>query len=302
MSINHRSPGHSVGLAEPPSLAVPSYARKIVLLLVLAILGQAALVTASADAKAARWHLRNTNNTGVANLVFDYGCWACTQTPVTGDWDNNGSDTPGMFDTAGGSPANWYLRNSNSGGPHDIFREYGLATGKPVVGKFMGVAAVDQTNVYVGGAWYLRRADGTTQMEYFGSSANQPLLGNSIMWGSWGSWADEPVIFNPSSGKWSWRYDEAGGAPPWDFYFGSPGDIALVGDWNGDGEDSPGVYHPSTSQFFLGADIGIHGPVGGTVPAQYSFTYGPANSGWKPITGDWNNDGVDTIGLVSPTP
>lgn len=288
----------SINLTEPPSLTVPSYARKIVLLLVLAILGQAALVTASADAKAARWHLRNSNNGGAANIIFDFGCWACTQTSVAGDWDNNGSDTPGMFETAGGSPAYWYLRNSNSGGPSDIVQNYGLVSGKPVVGRYTNNLAPDQTNVFVAGAWYLRRPDGTTEMEWFGSSANTPLLGRSVH----SPYLDTIAIQNPSSGRWLWKYHQYPEIPPWEFYYGSAGDIGLMGDWDGDGYDSPGVYRPSTSQFFLGWDIPVNGVAGGVLATQYSFTYGPPNGGYKPVTGDWNDDGVDTIGVVGPTP
>ena len=32
-----------------------------------------------------------------------------------------------------------------------------------------------------------------------------------------------------------------------------------------------------------------------------TFPYGPAGGGWTPIVGDWDGDGMDTIGLYNPT-
>ena len=41
------------------------------------------------------WMLRNSNNGGLADLRFSFG--AVGYTPITGDWDGNGSDSIGMF-------------------------------------------------------------------------------------------------------------------------------------------------------------------------------------------------------------
>jgi hypothetical protein len=34
--------------------------------------------------------------------------------------------------------------------------------------------------------------------------------------------------------------------------------------------------------------------------ADLTFNYGPGGLGFKPLVGDWNGDGVDTIGLYDP--
>jgi hypothetical protein len=34
--------------------------------------------------------------------------------------------------------------------------------------------------------------------------------------------------------------------------------------------------------------------------ADNTFSYGPPYSGWKPVAGDWNGDGVDSLGLYDP--
>jgi hypothetical protein len=34
--------------------------------------------------------------------------------------------------------------------------------------------------------------------------------------------------------------------------------------------------------------------------ADVTFGYGPPGAGWIPLTGDWNGDGIDTVGLYNP--
>lgn len=117
------------------------------------------------------------------------------------------------------------------------------------------------------------------------------------------------------------------------FYFGQPGDVALYGDWDGDGEDSPGMFRPSNGfvylrndnatgvadeEFFFGieGDIPVVGDwdgdgkdtlaiyrngevfvanVLGTVSAEYSFFFG--NPGDRPFAGDFDGNGIDSVGL-----
>jgi hypothetical protein len=68
----------------------------------------------------------------------------------------------------------------------------------------------------------------------------------------------------------------------------------LVGDWNGDGTDTVGVYNPTTGVFYLRNtnNAGV---------ADVAFGYGPGGQGWKPLVGDWNGDGTDTVGVYNPT-
>ena len=70
--------------------------------------------------------------------------------------------------------------------------------------------------------------------------------------------------------------------------------ITIIGDWNGDGVDTIGLYNPTTSMFFL-SDSNVGGF------ADDVFVFGPANSGMVPIVGDWDGNGTDTVGLYNPT-
>jgi hypothetical protein len=53
-----------------------------------------------------------------------------------------------------------------------------------------------------------------------------------------------------------------------------------------------GVYQPGSSKFYL-RDTNSAGV------ADNAFVYGPAGSGWIPLSGDWNGDGVQTPGLYN---
>lgn len=80
-----------------------------------------------------------------------------------------------------------------------------------------------------------------------------------------------------------------------------PRGVALVGDWNGDGEDDMGKVDLSVSGFFLdkNGNKSWDQPVGGdqqTVFAAFANTDGLST----PLSGDWNMDGADEIGWYVP--
>jgi fibronectin type 3 domain-containing protein len=126
------------------------------------------------------WYLRNSNSPGAPDITFQYG--APGQVPVAGDWDGNGTTTPGVFDP---STATWYLRNSNSGGAPDVAPfTFGLGGWKPVVGHWSGkgadtVGMVDPAT----GTWYLRGSNSSGAPDIapfaYGLGAWQPVAGAS---------------------------------------------------------------------------------------------------------------------------
>jgi hypothetical protein len=60
----------------------------------------------------------------------------------------------------------------------------------------------------------------------------------------------------------------------------------------GKGQRTPGVFDPAAATFYLrnSNNSGF---------ADAAFGYGPGNSGWQPLAGDWNGDATDTIGLYA---
>ena len=76
--------------------------------------------------------------------------------------------------------------------------------------------------------------------------------------------------------------------------FGYSTDVPLAGDWNGDGKDEIGVYRPSDYCFYLDYNgDGLWNPEkGDSRIGPYGFGYDDL-----PVTGDWNGDGKDEVGL-----
>jgi hypothetical protein len=66
----------------------------------------------------------------------------------------------------------------------------------------------------------------------------------------------------------------------------------LVGDWDGDGRESIGVFRPSAARFYLRNALS-------SGPHDFDVLFGLP--GDMPIVGDWDGDGIDTPGVFRPT-
>jgi hypothetical protein len=99
----------------------------------------------------AQWLLSNsriTNWGGVSSVVLDSSlgtiCYGGVgDLPVTGDWNNDGTTTIGVFRPPGtewnqSSSNNWLVRNSNDSGSPDFQFAFGIAGDEPVVGNWQG--------------------------------------------------------------------------------------------------------------------------------------------------------------------
>ncbi|MBT8200187.1 MAG: PQQ-dependent sugar dehydrogenase [Acidimicrobiia bacterium] len=96
---------------------------------------------------------------------------------------------------------------------------------------------------------------------------------------------DSPALFDPTSGRW--QVTDVYGSTR-HFYYGNPGDLPLLGDWDCDGFDTPGMFRPSNGFVYITnrAQTGV---------ADREFFYG--QGGDIPIVGDWNNNGCDTLAI-----
>jgi hypothetical protein len=99
--------------------------------------------------------------------------------------------------------------------------------------------------------------------------------------------AARPAMFQ--SGTWYLRNQLSSGSST-SFTFGLPGDIPVMGDWNGDGVKTVGVYRNFSNfgRFYLRNS--------NSSGASWSFNFGLP--GDEPVVGDWNGDGRDEVGLV----
>ena len=94
---------------------------------------------------------------------------------------------------------------------------------------------------------------------------------------------DSVGVVNTNSGLWFLR-DGVSGATT-SFYYGDPGDFPIMGDWNCNDIDTPGLYRQSDGYVYLRNENtqGI---------AHTKFFFG--DPGDIPLVGDFNGDGCDT--------
>jgi len=97
-------------------------------------------------------------------------------------------------------------------------------------------------------------------------------------------------VVDEESGIWYLRDSSTGDTSS--FYYGDPGDIVFVGDWDCDGVDTPGLYRQSDGFVYL-RNENTQGN------ADETFYFG--NPGDVPLPGDFNGDGCDTISIYRPS-
>lgn len=75
------------------------------------------------------------------------------------------------------------------------------------------------------------------------------------------------------------------------FFFGNPGDEAMMGDWDCDGVATPGLYRRADGYVYL-----RNSSSQGVADARFFF----GNPGDRPLAGDFDGDGCDTVSVWRP--
>jgi hypothetical protein len=210
-----------------------------------------------------QWYLRDSLTAGPATASFPYGRSSDVHAMLC-DWDGDGTRTPGVIRLIDDRP-HWLLRDSRSSGWADHSFVYGRAGDLAVCGDWNGDGQqtpgivrerVDGTYV-----WHLKDTLGggaATLTFEFGRDQYPgdlppawPVVGD---WNGDGSDSVGVVQGHPAGQmQWQLRDSTSAGAPNYDFVYYSGaiwGDhlemhIPVVGDWNGDGHDGPGVARAS---------------------------------------------------------
>ncbi|NDJ62964.1 MAG: hypothetical protein GYB67_17725 [Chloroflexi bacterium] len=101
-------------------------------------------------------------------------------------------------------------------------------------------------------------------------------------------------IYDPARALWLLRNTLTTGEAEIAFVFGGlAGGLAVTGDWNGDGVDTPGIFVPATGAWYI-----RNSNTSGLSDA--AFVFGGGIPGAMPFAGDWNGDGMETPGLYNP--
>lgn len=226
--------------------------------------------------KSGVFYLRNTNTTGPADISVVYG-GAATHQPIVGDWDGDGVDSIGVYDTATGL---LQLRNSNSSGPPDYVFTFGNPGDAAFAGRWTGSATHDGVGVYrnSNGILYLRNALSTGYSDFF------MIFGNPGDTGFAGDWNGDAVasvgIYRPSTTHIYLTNTNGAGITysDFDFIYNFGNNRLVVADWKGDGFSKVSFYNPQFGTLSMMNTLS-----GGSLYQNIQF--GPVGS--YPLAGRW---------------
>lgn len=168
--------------------------------------------------------------TVIVTLIVNFG--QAGDLPVAGDWDGNGTDTPGVFRPSTGQ---WLLTNSTSANPPvNITFNFGQAGDKPLAGDWNG-DGIDTVGLYrssISSFILSNTFNGTIDVPIFLFGS----LGSVAFTGDWNAdGTDNAGVFNNNIGVMGLNFTNTTGNGVGDlsFSFGQNGDIPLAGDWDG---------------------------------------------------------------------
>jgi hypothetical protein len=139
--------------------------------------------------------------------------------------------------------------------------------------------------------WLLRNAlaSGPADLSFnYGNTAS----GDSPLFGDWNGDGTKTAGVRRAN-RFLLRNTNSGGAAQLSFAYGTADDVGIAGDWNGDGADTVGVvrFRADGGLQWLLRDSNSGGG------ANLTLSYGRAETDF-PVVGDWNGDGIDTVGVV----
>ena len=194
---------------------------------------------------------------------------------LSGDWDGDGTDTPGWY-----KDGTWGLHDRAHAQGNTTILQYGGQEGDiPVTGDWNG-DGTDTIGVVRGNKFILRYEyrSGADIVLRYGRDDDTPVVGD---WN--GDGTDTLGVVRGNT--FILRYEYRSGADIV-LNYGRDDDTPVIGDWNGDGTDTLGVVRGNKFilryEYRSGADIVLN--------------YGRDTD--TPVIGDWNADGTDTLGVV----
>lgn len=231
------------------------------------------------------------NGNGVydaADKFYAFGGAGSSFVPIVGDWSGDGKSKIGYYRNGF-----WALDTNGSGSfdAGDNFFGFGGNAGEiPVIGDWNGDSRTKIGVFLTNGTWVLDY-DGngtyTAADKYYNKFTASP--GDKPVVGDWtGDGKTKIGIYR--NGFWvidqngNGVYDGVGaGGDKFYGFGGNPGELPLVGDWNGDGKSKIGVY---INGFWV-LDYNGDGSYSGTGPGGDRFIAFGGAAGNQPIIGKW---------------
>jgi hypothetical protein len=180
-----------------------------------------------------------------------------------------------------------------------------MTADKIITATFLQV--LSKAGAYRQGAWFLDNGNGQWDPDVdlvanFGAPDDLPVSGDMN-----GDGISEVGVFRPGTGEWFFDLDNsrswtlcqsAGGGDLCLAQFGAATDLPVTGDVDGDGISEVGVFRPATGQWFF--DLDHSGTWNGCGIADLCLAQFGA-PGDLPVTGDWDGDGSDEVGVYRQT-
>jgi hypothetical protein len=236
-----------------------------------------------------QWRLRNSNSFGQPDTTFEFGSYAWRA--VAGDWDGDGTQTSGLWDSATGR---WRQYDFSTGIASFTYAP-GSGPRVPVVGDWDNDGD-DTVGIYqpASGRFFLRNANSPgapdISFTYGGSHAASEVV---PLVGDWDNDGDDTVaIFVRAGRQWRLRNANSTGSPDLVFTFGPTGSIPLAGDWDGDGTSTVGVATRGGNLVWRLRNSNSTGS------PDLQFGFGSRTG--TPVVADWDGNGTTTVGVRRP--
>ncbi|HYC59400.1 MAG TPA: hypothetical protein VEK79_07525 [Thermoanaerobaculia bacterium] len=229
--------------------------------------------------------------------------------PLAGDWDGDGRDGVGTYR----EDEHAFRLTNDSGATTALLFRYLSIGDLPVAGDWDGVTEFATTSFTHAAIAPVKRKPDTIGLYDFAredfllrdSNSTglpdivQPIFardGDLPFTGDFDANGETELgVYRPSTGQFLvlWPFPEI--IERFTFV-GQPGDVPVIGDWDGDGFDTFGIYRDdgiSPPIFALtNAHLGTNGKV------EITFELGQHTD--RPLAGDWDGDGIDTVGIYRP--
>lgn len=205
-------------------------------------------------------HTSIDNATTVLATIDASGVGSGNWLPITGDWDGDGTDTVGLYNSGTNT---FKLTNSTNSFFTDAEFTAIHWNGRSLPASFKPIA----------GDW---DGDGDDNVGLYNPATNHFWLNTRDE--TWAQTRPEGLIlFRPRLA-----------------YFLPASWVPIAGDWNNSGTDTIGLYDP------VGRIVYMNNRTDGSTSAVVSVRTAFAGRSWEPVTGDWNGDGRDTYGFFNP--
>jgi uncharacterized delta-60 repeat protein len=178
--------------------------------------------------------LINNNTGGFADVSFAFG--QPGDIPIAGDWDGNGTVTCGVYRP--GSQT-FFLRNANTGGNPDltVVITGAQASDRPVAGRWVAGSPVTGVGLYRpgNGQFLLKNANvsGAADASFVVTTTGTVVAPVAGDWTRQGFATVGVVVSLGGTIQFQLRTSNTAGPPELRVNYGAPGDVPLIGNWDG---------------------------------------------------------------------